>query len=76
MTAFWDVALMMETVRTSEILINSYQATRRNIPEDSHLFTRRRENLKSQHDYVASQSRRTQTPVQFFLRAVLCMKAL
>jgi hypothetical protein len=27
--------------------VNIYQTTRRNIPEDSHLHTRRRENLKS-----------------------------
>jgi hypothetical protein len=33
---------------TSETLANFYQTTRRNNPEDSHLHTRRRENLKSQ----------------------------
>jgi hypothetical protein len=27
--------------------VNLYQTTRRNIPKDSHLHTRRRENLKS-----------------------------
>jgi hypothetical protein len=32
---------------TSETSVNVYQTTRRNIPEDSHLHTRRRENLKS-----------------------------
>jgi hypothetical protein len=32
---------------TSEMSVNFYQTTRRNIPEDSHLLTRRRENLKS-----------------------------
>jgi hypothetical protein len=31
------IALMMETVRTSEKSVNFYQTTRRNIPEDSHL---------------------------------------
>jgi hypothetical protein len=36
----------MEAVN-SETSINIYQTTRRNIPEDSHLFIRRRENLKS-----------------------------
>jgi hypothetical protein len=37
----------MEEVSTSEASVNFYQTTRRNIPEDSHLHTRRRENLKS-----------------------------
>jgi hypothetical protein len=41
------IALMMEAVSTSETLVNFYQTTRRNNPEDSHLHTRRRENLKS-----------------------------
>jgi hypothetical protein len=39
--------LMMETASTSETLVNFYQTTRRNIPEDSHLHIRHRENLKS-----------------------------
>jgi hypothetical protein len=41
------IALMMEEVSTSETSVNFYQATRRNIPEDSRIHTRRRENLKS-----------------------------
>jgi hypothetical protein len=41
-----DEALMMEAASTSETSINFCQ-TRRNIPEDSHLHTRHRENLKS-----------------------------
>jgi hypothetical protein len=41
------MALMMEAVSTSETSANVYQTTRRNNPEDSHLHTRRRENLKS-----------------------------
>jgi hypothetical protein len=58
-TAFWDVAscslvevyrpviaLMMETSSTSETSVNFYQSIRRNNPQDSHLHTRRRENLK------------------------------
>jgi hypothetical protein len=40
-------ALMMEAARTSETLVNFYQTTRRYNPEDSHLRTHRRENLKS-----------------------------
>jgi hypothetical protein len=63
--AFWDtapcnlvvvarhfVALMMEAVRTSEALVYSNKTTRHNIPEDSYLHTRRRENLKSHIDMV------------------------
>jgi hypothetical protein len=42
------IALMMETASTSETSRNFYQTTRRNNPEDSHLRTHRRENLKSQ----------------------------
>jgi hypothetical protein len=38
---------MMEEASTSESSVNFYQTTRRNNPEDSHLHTRRRENLKS-----------------------------
>jgi hypothetical protein len=41
------IALMMEAASTSETLVNFYRTTRRYNPEDSHLHTRRRENLKS-----------------------------
>jgi hypothetical protein len=41
------VALMMEAAQTSEISVNSYQATRRYNPEDGHLHTHSRENLRS-----------------------------
>jgi hypothetical protein len=41
------IRAMMEAVRTSETSVNFYQSTRRNIPEEIHLHTRRRENLKS-----------------------------
>jgi hypothetical protein len=42
------IALMMEAVSTPETSVNSNQTTRcNNIPEDSHLGTRHRENLKS-----------------------------
>jgi hypothetical protein len=41
------IALMMEAASTSETPVNFYKTTRRNIPEDGHLHTRRRENLKS-----------------------------
>jgi hypothetical protein len=38
------IALMMEAASTSEMLVNIYQTTRRNIPEDSHLYA----DMKSQ----------------------------
>jgi hypothetical protein len=41
------IALIMEAASTSETSINYYQTTRRNSPGDSHLHTRRSENLKS-----------------------------
>jgi hypothetical protein len=39
--------LMMEAASTSETLVNFYQTTQCYNTEDSHLHTRRRENLKS-----------------------------
>jgi hypothetical protein len=41
------IALMMEAASTSETSVNFYQTTRHSNSEDSHLHTRRRENLKS-----------------------------
>jgi hypothetical protein len=41
------IALMKEAVSTSETSANIYQTTRRNIVEDSHLHTRRRESPAS-----------------------------
>jgi hypothetical protein len=40
--------LMMKTAGSSKTSVNFYQTTLRNIPQGSHLHTRRRENLKSQ----------------------------
>jgi hypothetical protein len=45
------IALMMEAGRTSETLVNFYQTTRRYNPEDIHVHTHRRENLKSYKFY-------------------------
>jgi hypothetical protein len=42
------IALLMEAVSTSETSVNFYQTTQPNNPEDSHLHTRHRENIKSQ----------------------------
>jgi hypothetical protein len=44
----------MEAARTSETLVNFYQTTRRCNPEDSHLHTNRRENLKSYEEETDS----------------------
>jgi hypothetical protein len=44
---------MMEAARTSETLVNFYQSTQRYNPEDSHLRTHRRENLKSCKEKLA-----------------------
>jgi hypothetical protein len=41
------IALMMEAVQTSETSVNFYRTARRYNPEDHHLHTHRRENLKS-----------------------------
>jgi hypothetical protein len=54
MTDFWDaaplgLALMVEAASTSETSVSFYETTRRNIPEDGHLYTRRHENVKSQY---------------------------
>jgi hypothetical protein len=51
MAVFWDAALcvitlMMEAVSSSEIVVNIYQTAWCNIPEDGHLHTHCRENLK------------------------------
>jgi hypothetical protein len=43
---------MMEAARTSETLVKLYQTTRCYNPEDSHLNTHRRENLKSYLKYT------------------------
>jgi hypothetical protein len=34
-----EIALMMEAASTFETLVNSYQTTQRNNPEDSHIRT-------------------------------------
>jgi hypothetical protein len=45
------IALMTVAVLTSETSVNFNLTTRRYVPEDSKLHTRRRENLKSQMEY-------------------------
>jgi hypothetical protein len=47
----------MEAVSFSESSVSVYQTTQCNIPEDSHLHTRRRENLRSHIILVVHQSR-------------------
>jgi hypothetical protein len=46
---------MMEAASISETSVNIYQTTRRTNPEDGHLHTRHRENLKSHMDYFLLQ---------------------
>jgi hypothetical protein len=47
LTAVSIIAVMMEAARTYVTLVIFYQTTRRYNPEDSHLRTHRRDNLKS-----------------------------
>jgi hypothetical protein len=42
-----DIVLMMEAASTSETSVILYETTRRNNPEDSHVYNRRRDNMKS-----------------------------
>jgi hypothetical protein len=43
---------MMEAAKTSETMVSFCHTTRRYNPEDSHLRTHRRENLKSYYIYL------------------------
>jgi hypothetical protein len=54
------IALMMGAASTSETSVNSYQTTRHSNPEDSHLHTRRRENLES-HEFNSTSAATTAT---------------
>jgi hypothetical protein len=53
----------MEAVSTSETSVNFYQTTQHNIPEESHLHIRRRQNLKP-HTVLALSMLRTKHHVQ------------
>jgi hypothetical protein len=55
----------MEAVSTSETSVNYYQTEWRNIPEDIHLQTSRRENLKLRTLYVFLVSHISYMPAQF-----------
>jgi hypothetical protein len=46
--------VVMVSEGTSEMSVKSYQTTERNNPEDSHLHTRARKNLKSHSVYLFS----------------------
>jgi hypothetical protein len=52
------IALMMGVASPSETSVNFYQFTWCNNPEDSHLHTRHRENLKSQRLLVGRPERK------------------
>jgi hypothetical protein len=41
------IVLVVDAAKTTETLVSFYQTTRRYNPEDSHLRTHRRENLRS-----------------------------
>jgi hypothetical protein len=45
------ITLMIEAVSSSETLVNIYQTTQFNMPEDSHLHTPHHKNLKSHEKY-------------------------
>jgi hypothetical protein len=47
MAVFWGVTLLMQAAGTFQASVSSYQAKRRNNPEDSHLHTHCRKNFKS-----------------------------
>jgi hypothetical protein len=63
-----EIALLIEAASTSETSVNLYQTTQRNIPEDSRLHTRRRENLKS-HLFIAARGAEV-TPESLLLKAL------
>jgi hypothetical protein len=44
------ITLLKEAESTSETSVNLYQITRRNSSEESHLYTRRHENLRAHND--------------------------
>jgi hypothetical protein len=46
------IALIMDAASTSGTSVNFYQSTRHYNPEDSHLHTRRRENLNSYINFL------------------------
>jgi hypothetical protein len=54
----------LQAASTSDTLVNFYQTTRRNNPEDSHLHTRRRENLKS-HFIICVHIKWTSRPMKY-----------
>jgi predicted transcriptional regulator of viral defense system len=56
--ALYRIALMMKAASTSKTSANFYQNIRRNNPENSHLHTRRRENLRSHIvQYISAKSK-------------------
>jgi hypothetical protein len=73
-----EFALMMEAVSTSATSVNFYDTTWRNIPENSHIHTRRRENLKSHlgsNRFTASQLLRRTTFGYFIQFNILGLKS-
>jgi hypothetical protein len=64
------IALIMEAVSISETSVNFYEGTRRNIPEDSSLHTRHRENLKPQFVLPFRIICKLQCPIYLDLNAI------
>jgi hypothetical protein len=63
--------MIMEVARTCETLVNFYQTTRRYNPEDSHLHTHRRENLKSYYILLTSFSFNLKYFIEHFALKIL-----
>jgi hypothetical protein len=67
---------MTEAARYSETLVNFYQTTRRYNPEDSHLRTHRRENLKPKTLYIFKFSRKWPSNTETETRRLLQYRLL
>jgi hypothetical protein len=66
---------MLETASTSVTSVNFYETARRNIPEDSHLHTSCRENLKSHScEYGNEQSCSMQAEISWLAERLLAFK--
>jgi hypothetical protein len=60
------IRAMMEAANTSETSVNFYQTTWRNNPEDNHLYTRCRVNLKSHKHFTTSRmAMNSMSPIQW-----------
>jgi hypothetical protein len=60
----WQISTDVPELTASIIMVMIYQTTRCNIPENSHLHTRRRENLKSHGVASTSHVRKRQMSLE------------